>query len=55
MRRVQVAKLESELLRVSSECHRLQQALEHAGEKYDEELSLYKAMLQQIRTRAKGK
>ena len=52
---MQVGKLETELLRVSSECHPLQQALENASMKYDEELSIYKAMLQQIRNRAQGK
>jgi hypothetical protein len=46
----QVSKLESELLRVSAECHRLQQAAAQSKAKYEEELALYKAMLQRLRT-----
>jgi hypothetical protein len=45
-----VSKLESELLRVSAECHRLQQAAAQSKAKYEEELALYKAMLQRLRT-----
>lgn len=47
---LQVSKLENELLRVSAECHRVQQAAVQSKAKYQEELALYKAMLQRLRT-----
>ena len=47
---MQVSKLENELLRVSAECHRVHQAAEQRKAKYQEELALYKAMLQRLRT-----